>query len=100
MVESNGAADLQTVHVRAKIRRSKNTDVYIVRISAPGLVEPATFYTSEDDVTPVPNGSEIDGTVRALLLKKTDDGKFVVLISGDAVSYGPQMVLPQSLVTA
>lgn len=90
------------VNVSARIRRSKNQDVFIVRLDVPGLVEAATFYTSPDDVqVPVSmNGHEVQGSVKALLLKEREDGKFVVLIPGDAVSYGPQMVIPGSMVQA
>lgn len=88
-----------TVWLQARIRTSVNPEVYIVHLPLPDLTEPPMFFASPDAVR-IPegmNGGEVDGKVQAVLLAEQNDDKIVVLVSGDAVSYGPQLVVPRTL---
>ncbi len=94
-----GQNHYSAVWLRARIRRSKNEQVFIARMDVPGLSDPALFYAREGEVRPTPkNGEEVDGVIKALLVGESANDEIAVLISGDAVSYGPRMVVPRSLV--
>ena len=94
-----GKTEYLAVWLKARVRRSKNEQVFIVRMDVPGFVDPALFYARENEVRPTPiNGEEVDGAIRALVLGEPTADEIGVLVSGEAVSYGPQMVVPRSLV--
>ncbi len=95
-----GGETYQTIWLRAKVKASRKPDLFIVQLLVPGLVEPPTFYVDPAIVrveTRLRRGEEVDGEVKAILLEVCDDGKLVVQVPGEAVSYGPRLVVPQDL---
>jgi len=95
---SAGGEILKTVWLRARVKASRKPDVYIVQFVVPGLVEAPTFYVDPAIVRvgPLQAGEEADGQVQALLVESRG-GKLVVDILGEAVSYGPRLVIPEEL---
>lgn len=97
---SSRGVQYQTVWLRATVKASRKQDLRIVQLSVPGLVEPPTFYVDPAIVrvrTELSPGEEAEGEVEAILLETRADGKLVVQVPGEAVSYGPRLVVPQDL---
>jgi hypothetical protein len=95
---NRAGTEYRLVELRARVRRTKNPDVYMVKLVLAGLAEPAAFFTSPSEVVAnASNGSEVDGKVRAILLEELADGNLVVLMPGDPVTYGPRLIVPKSL---
>jgi hypothetical protein len=89
------------IWLRATTKGSRNPDMLIVQLKVPGLVEPPTFYVDPSLVRgvpmPVSPGDGAEGQVMAFLVDKRADGKLIVQIPGEAVSYGPRLVVPGDL---
>lgn len=91
---------VKTIWLRAKVKASRKPDLFIVQLFVPGLVERPTFYVDSAVVripTQLRAGQEADGEVQAILIEARDDGKLVVQVPGEAVSYGPRLVVPEDL---
>lgn len=96
----SGGESHQSVWLRARVKASRKPDLLIVQFAVPGLVEPPTFYVDPAIVrvlSPLQPGEETDGEVQAILVESRPDGKLVVHVPGEAVSYGPRLVVPQDL---
>lgn len=96
----SGGVSYQTIWLRTKVKASRKPDLLIVQLLVPGLVEPPTFYVDPAIVrtgAELRPGEEADGEVEAILLESRSDGKLVVQVPGEAVSYGPRLVVPQDL---
>jgi hypothetical protein len=67
-------------------------------------VEPPTFYVDPTIVRGLPSvlepGEEATAEVMAFFLDRRDDGYLIVQIPGEAVSYGPRLVVPAELAAA
>lgn len=97
---TSGGETYQTVWLRARIKASRKPDLLIVQLLVPGFVEPPTFYVDPEMVrvaTELQPGEEADGEVQAILVGSRPDGKLMVHVPGEAVSYGPRLVVPQDL---
>lgn len=97
---TSGGESYQTVWLRARVKASRKPDLLIVQLLVPGLVEPPTFYVDPSVVrvrSQLQPGEEADGEVQAILIGSRPDGKLVVHVPGEAVSYGPRLVVPQDL---
>jgi hypothetical protein len=95
-----GGEVVKTIWLRARVKASRKRDLFIVQLLVPGLVEPPTFYVDSAVVripTQLEAGEETDGEVQAILIEARDDGKLVVQVPGEAVSYGPRLVVPEDL---
>lgn len=90
---------LQTVWLRASVKASKKPGLFIVQLDVPELIERPTFYVEKSDIRlegHAEPGTWVDGQVRVLLMGEDGD-TLVVQVPGDAVSYGPRLVVPQAL---
>lgn len=97
---TSGGETYQTVWLRARVKASRKPDLLIVQLLVPDLVEPPTFYVDPAIVrvpTQLQPGDEADGEVQAILVESRADGKLVIHVPGEAVSYGPRLVVPQDL---
>ncbi len=97
---TSGGESYETVWLRARVKASRKPDLLIIQLSVPGLVEPPTFYVDPAIVRvgkQLQPGEETDGEVQAILLGSRPDGKLVIHVPGEAVSYGPRLVVPQDL---
>lgn len=95
-----GGQSHRVVWLRCRVKGSRKPDLLIVQLSVPDLVEPPTFYVDPSVVRvprpPQPN-EVVDGELMALLLDEGADGTLVVHVLGEALSYGPQLVVPEAL---
>ncbi len=97
---TSGGQTYETIWLRARVKASRKPDLFIVQLLVPGLVEPPTFYVDPTIVrvdAQLAAGEEADGEVEAILLESRSDGKLIVQVPGEAVSYGPRLVVPQDL---
>lgn len=99
-VGSNGDETIKTIWLRSKIKASKKPGLFIAQLlGIPDVVEPPTFYMDESTVrTPskLGAGDVAEGTIQAILFEETED-TFAVQILGEAVSYGPDLMVPKTL---
>lgn len=94
-----GGETYHTVWVRARVKASQKDDLMIVQLLVPGLVEPPTFYVDPAvvRVRSLEPGQESEGELQAILIESRTDGKRVIHVPGEAVSYGPRLVVPAEL---
>lgn len=99
-----GGRSHRVIWLKATVKGSKKEDMLIVQLRVPGLIEPPTFYVDPSDVRGVGQlgpGDEATGEVMAFLVgERPDDEKLIVQVSGEAVSYGPKLVVPLGLAAA
>lgn len=87
------------VWLKAKITASKKTDLFIGElIGMPDVVETPAFYMDESTVRVsrhLEPGESDDGEIMALLFG-ANNGTLSVQVLGDAISYGPNLLVPRS----
>ena len=99
----SGGLPFQSVWLRCQVLVSKKSDEFIVTVhDVPNTLTDPAFYVDPELVKLSSHpeiGQSAAGRVQVILLeKRPDENSLVVEVPGEPVSYGPKLLVPQSLV--
>jgi len=96
MATDPGEDRFQSVWCRCRLSASLKPDEAFIRIDEAFAPEPPAFYVKSSLVSPQPLAEEADGRVRVTLLHQ-NNGRSLVEVSGEPLTFGPRVEVPTEL---